>query len=83
MAYGQMIVQASETHYEVKLHVAPGQRGRWELALVEGLVGLAHAVPRRRLRAQASSSHPEALHALQELGFTTLRTLIHMGLEVA
>ena len=83
VAYGHMSVQPSQACYEVTLNVAPGHRGRWELPLVEGLIGMAHPVPRRHLRARVSSSHPEALRALQELGFTMLRTLTQMGLDVA
>ena len=82
VAYGHMSVQPSEACYEVTLNVAPGHRGRWELPLVEGLIGKVHPVRRRRLRARVSSSHPEALRALKELGFTMLRTLTEMGLVV-
>ena len=80
VAYGQMRVQPSEARYEIKLNVAPVQRGRWELPLVEGLIRMAHSIPRRRLRASVSSSHPEAVEALQELGFSMVRTLMQMEL---
>jgi len=83
VAYGHATLQASEAYYDMGLSVAPGQRGRWELPLIEGLVGLAQTdAPPGRLRARVSSSHPEALQALHQLGFTTLRTLHQMALTL-
>jgi len=83
VAYGRMSAQPAEASYEMGMNVAFDERSEWERPLIEGLIGMAKSLPRRRLRASVSSSHPEALHALRASGFGLVRTLTGMSLDLA
>ena len=83
VAYGAVIAHLFRGAHELELHVLPGQRGRWEASLVEGLLRAMRRLPRHRVRAYVSSSHPEALQTLHQLGFETLRVLDQMFLDLA
>jgi len=82
VAYGSVNAHLLHGPNELELYVLPGQRGRWELPLVEGLINLIQDMPRYSLRAYISASHPEGLRALGQLGFETLRVLEQMSLEL-
>jgi|YNPNPStandDraft_1061719.scaffolds.fasta_scaffold77162_1 ribosomal protein S18 acetylase RimI-like enzyme len=83
VAYGSIKAHLFQGPHELALYVLPGQRGRWESPLVEGLINLIQGMPRYDLRAYISASHPEGLRALGQLGFETLRVLEQMSLELA
>lgn len=68
--------------YDLALYVAQGQRGRWEAALLDGLLGQSSDLPRRDWRAYVSDTHAEALEACQRRAFTALRVLDQMALEL-
>jgi ribosomal protein S18 acetylase RimI-like enzyme len=82
VAYGSLTTYLSHGPYEADLRVLPGQRGRWEAAVIEGLLRLGEAVPRQGVRTYVSVSHPEAIEAYHQLGFRTLRVLDQMVLEL-
>lgn len=80
--YGLVTAKLPHGPHELELHVRPGQRGLWEMPLAEALLHTALRLPRQHLRAYISASHPEALNALHNLGFKTLRVLTQMVLEL-
>jgi ribosomal protein S18 acetylase RimI-like enzyme len=82
VAYARLAANLSSDPYEVVVRVAPSERGRWEAPLLEGLFILAHDLPRRDLRAYISATHPEAVTAMHQVGFKTLRVLDQMVLEL-
>ena len=82
VAYGSMILRLFRGLHELQLHVLPNERGRWELGLVDALLWSVPRAPRVGLRCYVSSTHPEALRALAQLGFETLRVLDQMSLEL-
>ncbi|MBC7237357.1 MAG: GNAT family N-acetyltransferase [Chloroflexi bacterium] len=82
LAYGALTAQLLRGSYEMAIHVLPEQRGHWELALIQGLFHLLERLPRQTVRANVSSSHPEALQAFECMGFRTLRVLEQMSLEL-
>jgi ribosomal protein S18 acetylase RimI-like enzyme len=82
VAYGRLSGHLGNTPNEVRLYVMAGERGRWEEALLTGLWRLSAGWPRRGCLAYASETHPEALAALQRMGFRTLRVLNQMSLEL-
>ena len=81
VVYGRLFVYLFRP-YELQLHVLPSQRGQWESPLAQNLLSFIHRGSSHGVRASVSSSHPEALVALEELGFKTLRVLDHMSLEI-
>jgi ribosomal protein S18 acetylase RimI-like enzyme len=81
-AYGALNVQLLRGYSELFLHVLPEERGRWEMALVDGLFYLVSHLPRQSVRAYISTSHPEAVEALDRYGFHTLRVLDYMSLDL-
>jgi ribosomal protein S18 acetylase RimI-like enzyme len=82
VAHGALNVHLLRGYSELSLHVLPQERGRWEMALVEGLFYLVSHLPRQSVRAYISTSHPEALEALDRYGFETLRVLDDMALDL-
>ncbi len=68
--------------YELLMYVAQGQRGRWESALLDGLLTRAADLPTRDWRTYVSDTHPEALEACGRCAFETLRVLDQMALEL-
>ncbi|MFH1084693.1 MAG: GNAT family N-acetyltransferase [Chloroflexota bacterium] len=81
-AYGCVTTQLWRGPHELQLWVRPEARGRWERPLAEALFRRIYRAPRHAIRANVSSSHPEALEALRSLGFETLRILDQMCLEL-
>jgi ribosomal protein S18 acetylase RimI-like enzyme len=65
--------------HEVRLYVAPADRGAVERPLLEALLARLDSAPRRDVRATVSTTHPEAIAALHYLGFETQRVLDQMG----
>lgn len=82
VAYGSMILRLLRGHHGLELYVLPDERGRWESGLVDTLLWLAPRTSRAGVRCYVSSSHAEALQALAESGFETLRVLNQMSLEL-
>ncbi len=68
--------------HKLELHVLPAYRGCVERHLLQALFARLGMAPRRDIRATISASHPEALCALQRLGFTSHRVLEQMGREL-
>ncbi len=65
------------------LSVRPSARGPWEGPLADqGLASLGEFLP-RPVTANVSTSHPEALQALEERHFTTVRRLDQLVLQVS
>ena len=81
-AYGGVTAHLWHGSYELELHVVPSQRGGWERDLVEGLFHSMRRIPHNTVRAYVSTSHREAVDALHQLGFETLRILDQMSLEL-
>jgi len=82
VAYGALTTYLSRGPYELDLRVLPGQRGQWEVIVIESLLDLAGNSPHQRVRSYVSASHPEAADAHHKLGFRTLRVLDQMFLDL-
>ncbi|MHB1296428.1 MAG: GNAT family N-acetyltransferase [Anaerolineae bacterium] len=82
VAYARLLTRLLRGPNELELQVAPHERGLWEQAIVQRLLAQAAELPRYHTRASVSASHPEALVALEGLGFHTLRVLDQMVLDL-
>lgn len=82
-AYGRVGVQLLRGTHRLDLYVHPEERGLWERALVDALLAHLNAAPRSQVMARLSASHPEAIGALQAVGFETRRVLDQMALVCA
>jgi len=80
--YVVMEVDLLRGPYQLSLYVRPDARGRWERPLLRGIFQELGRVPRARVRAYISVSHPEAFEALESLGFRVLRELDQMSLDL-
>ena len=81
-AYGVLKADIFRGPHECELVVIPGERGQWEASLIGQIIKCASDGTPQNVHANVSSSHPEALAALQEVGFTTQRVLAQMSLEI-
>lgn len=82
LAYGRAEVQLFRGTHRLDLYVHPTARGAWEQVLVDGLLARLRVAPRSQVMARLSISHPEAIQALQAVGFETRRVLDQMALEL-
>lgn len=82
VAYGRMMAHLLRAPHELDIYVQPDQRGEWELELARGLLWGLRSLPRSRIRARIPVHHPEAIEALETLGFETARILKQMSLEL-
>jgi ribosomal protein S18 acetylase RimI-like enzyme len=80
VAYARVVTHLTSGPHELELRVLPTQRGHWELALVEECLRCLRDLAPYNLRTYVSASHPEALDALRQAGFQTLRVLDQMSL---
>lgn len=78
VAWGSLTMLPPRRPWELSLMVAPEHRGAWERPLLVTLLGREPALPGVDVRALPSASHPEAIEALQALGFRQLRVLDQM-----
>ncbi len=82
VAYGRMTVHLFRGPHEMELRVRSDQRGKWELELARGLLWGLRSLPRSRIRARIPAHHPEAIEALEILGFESVRILKQMSLTI-
>ncbi len=82
-AWGRLRAGLGRDPYHLQLLVAPAVRGRWERRLAEALLASMRYAPRQRVRADCSLDHPQAIAALEALGFSTQRILDEMLLTLA
>lgn len=82
VAYGHIRAHLFHGPHELSLYVLPSARGPWEAAFVDTLLRLVPRTPGWHVRADISASHPQAVRALQHLGFETLRVLDQMYLDL-
>ncbi|MBM3187198.1 MAG: GNAT family N-acetyltransferase [Chloroflexi bacterium] len=82
VAFGRVTARLFSGPHELELHVLPAARGDWEALFIDALLGIIPRTPRWQVRATLSASHPEAVRALQQLGFETQRVLDQMLLEL-
>ena len=68
--------------HELELFVLPDERGAWESAFLYHLLQPLPASLAGNIRAYVSDSHREAVQALLELGFRTIRVLDQMALDL-
>ncbi|MHB9032574.1 MAG: GNAT family N-acetyltransferase [Anaerolineae bacterium] len=80
VAFASLKSDSNRSPYQCELRVLPGHRGQWEEALVRQLVLAVLDRPRKNIHASISLTHPEALDALQRLGFSKQRSLAQMNL---
>ena len=82
-AYGRAEVQLLRGTHQLALYVHPEERGTWEQVLVDALLARLRSAPRSQIAARLSASHPEAIRALQAVGFEARRVLDQMVLVCA
>ncbi|MEA3408172.1 MAG: GNAT family N-acetyltransferase [Chloroflexota bacterium] len=82
VAYGRLTASLFHGPHDLEIHVRPDQRGQWELELAKGLLWSLRSLPRSKVRARIASHHPEAIEALEALGFESVRVLKQMSLEI-
>ena len=83
VAYGRLTAHLFRGPHEMEIHTQPDQRGQWELELASGLLWALRSMPRSRVRARVPTHRPEAIEALETLGFESVRVLRQMSLEIA
>lgn len=82
VAHGALATYPMRRPGELSLMVAPEHRGVWERPVLETLLAWWSTQPRADVRATTSASHPEAIEALESLGFRTQRVLDQMVLDM-
>ncbi|MHB0858962.1 MAG: GNAT family N-acetyltransferase [Anaerolineae bacterium] len=82
VAHARLVTRLFRGPNELDLQVAPHVRGKWEHAIAQRLLAEAPELPRYHTRASISAAHPEAVVALGDLGFCTLRVLEQMVLDL-
>jgi ribosomal protein S18 acetylase RimI-like enzyme len=82
VAYGRVTTRLLRGPYELALYVLPGERGMWEMSLLQDMLNLLDGMTRHTVMTYVSTSHPEALQALHDMGFRTLRVLDQMALDL-
>ena len=82
VAYIHVTTHLWSSPYQLQLAVLPSHRGLWERPLLDGMLRRIQSSPKAALRANISALHPEAIHALSQAGFTTLRVLDQMALQL-
>jgi len=83
VAYGRLTAHLLRDPHELEIYVRPDQRGEWELELTRGLLWGLRSLPRSRIRARIPTHHPEAIEALEALGFESRRILKQMSLKIS
>ncbi len=74
--------QYTRAAHHLQISVHPHRRGTIEEELVASGLHWLNRFPEREVVSTVSTSHPEALQAVQKRGFRTLRTLDQMALKV-
>jgi GNAT superfamily N-acetyltransferase len=82
VGYVSAITRMWRGPHEFELYIARDHRGRWEAPLLFEMFRQVSRLSRYSMRGQIQASHPEALAALEDLGFETLRVLDQMSLEL-
>ena len=82
IALGRLSIRLLRRPHEPRVFVRPGERGAWESAFLDRLLSLLPVSLTGSIRSYVSDSHPEAVQALHQLGFQTLRVLDQMCLDL-
>lgn len=81
-AYAGVTMRLSQGQHRLRMLVRPGERGQWEEALLGELFARLRHMPKQRIVAEISASHPEAVAALHKYGFEEQRVLDKMVLSL-
>lgn len=82
LAYAGVTLQLSQGQHRLRFLVHPEARGQWEEALLAEVFLRLRLLPKQRVVAEISASHPEAVAALRKYGFEEQRVLDEMVLSL-